>query len=241
MVVGAGLVLRATSALLPPGTFRASSGRRAALAALGVTAAVHFGASMVLSVVAVDAFGLGAQQFGFIIAAPGLLWAIAALWTGSHPVPGDAAFRRRVLPAGTTIALGVAVLSATTLLADGRSPAFVGLLLGAALLGVGMGSLYPDLLGRCLSRPDAGDGITEDRMAAAVVIAESVGLAVATTAAFAWLGTGLGLVDDPVRRAQLLYLVLLPLALLMVRRLSAAGRSAPPRGVAAAPDSAAAP
>ncbi|WP_456787310.1 hypothetical protein [Cellulomonas sp. P5_C5] len=33
------------------------------------------------------------------------------------------------------------------------------------------------------------------------------------------------LVDDPLRRAQILYLVLLPFAVLMVRRLAVAGRS----------------
>jgi MFS family permease len=224
MLVGGGVILWATTALLPSGTFRASDGRRAALSALMMTAAVYFGASMVLSVVAHDAFGLDAREFGFIIAAPGFMWAIAGLWTGSHPALGDGAFRRRALPASIMIALGVAVLFVTTLV-GGASSAFAGLFLGAVLLGLGMGSLYPDLLGRCLSQPAVSDGISEDRMAAAVVLSESVGLAVATTFAFAWLGAGLGLVDDPVRRAQLLYLALVPLAVVMIYRLVAAGRS----------------
>lgn len=225
VLVGGGLMLWATAAILPAGTFRARDGRRADLAALLLTAAVFFGASMVLSVVAHDAFGLDARQFGFVIAAPGFLWAVAALWTGAHPALEDRAFRRRAVPAGLTIAAGVAVLLATTLRADGSSAAFAGLLLGAALLGAGMGSLYPDLLGRCLSPPDADDGISSDRMAAAVVVTESVGLAVATTTAFAWLGAGLGLVDAPVHRAQLLYAALVPVAIAMVVRLAAAGRT----------------
>lgn len=223
--VGAGLMLSASSAILPGGTFRATSGRRAGLTALMVTAAVYFGASMVLSVIAHDVFGFGPQQFGFIIAAPGFMWAVAGLWTGSHPALEDRKFRGRALPASTTIALGVVVIFAATLLASGASSAFICLLLGGALLGLGMGSLYPDLLGRCFSRPEKSDGISEDRMAAAVVIAESVGLSLATTLAYTWLGDGLGLVDDPAQRARWLYLILLPLAVVMVHRLWAAARS----------------
>lgn len=225
VLVGAGLMLWAARALLPARTFRASQGRRAGLTALMATAAVYFGATMVLSVVAHDSFGLGAQKFGFIIAAPGLLWAVFGLWTGSHPALEDNKFKRRALHAAITLTLGVAVLFATTLLADSPSTAFIGLLVGAAMLGIGMGSMYPDLLGRCLGKPEADDGISEDRMAAAVVIAESVGLAVATTFAFALLGSGLGFVDDSMRRAQLLYLVLLPLTVVMIHRLWASSRS----------------
>ena len=62
-------------------------------------------------------------------------------------------------------------------------------------------------------------------MAAAVVLAETVGMALATTTAFTWLGTGLGLVEDPLARARVLYAALLPLAALMLLRLAAATRS----------------
>lgn len=227
LVAGATLMLLATRAVLPSDTFRASGGRHAALAALAATAAVYFGSSMVLSVVAHDAFGLGPERFGFVIAAPGLLWAVAALWTGSHPALDDTAFRRRALPAGATIGVGVVALLATALVADDPSTAFTGLLLGAGLLGLGMGLVYPDLVGRCLSPPETPDGISEDGMAAAVVLAESVGMALATTSAYAWLGTGLGLVDDPVLRAQVLYLALLPLVVIMLHRLAAASSRAP--------------
>ena len=224
VVAGALLMLRATAAVLPEGTFRASSGRRAALTALTVTAAVYFGATMVLSVVAHDGFGLPVGRFGYVIAAPGFAWAVAALWTGSHPASQDAAFRRRVVLAGGALTTGVAVLLVTTSVRPAASSAFVGLVAGAAVTGLGMGMLYPDLLGRCLARPETDDGISDDRMAAAVVIAESVGLAIATTMAFSWLGTGFGVVDDPAERAQVLYLVLLALAVVMVGRLVAAAR-----------------
>lgn len=224
VLVGGGLMLWATAVLLPSGTFRASRGRRAGLSALLVTSAVYFGATMVLSVVAYDSFGIGAQRFGYIIAAPGLMWAIAGLWTGSHPALGDDAFQSRFLAAAAAITTGLATILATTLVAVSTTQAFVGLLVGAALLGVGMGWMYPDLLGRCLTEPGEGDGISEDRMAAAIVLAESVGLALATTLAYAWLGSGFGFVDDPLQRAQLLYFALLPLAAFMIYRLSAASR-----------------
>ena len=229
VVAGALLMLRAAAAVLPEGTFRASSGRRAALTALTVTTGVYFGATMVLSVVAHDVFGLPTGRFGYVIAAPGFAWAVAALWTGSHPASQSAAFRRRMLLAGGAVTCGVAGLLMTAWLLPGAPSAFVGLLVGAALMGLGMGMLYPDLLGRCLARPETDDGISDDRMAAAVVIAESVGLAIATTAAFSWLGTGLGLVDDPTRRAQVLYLALLALAVVMLGRLAAAARAEPVR------------
>lgn len=224
VIIGGGLMLWASKSLLPPGTFTASSGRPAALSALMVTAAVYFGASIVLSVVAHDAFGLKAEQYGFIIAAPGITWAIAGLWCGSHPANGDA-FRRRVVPAGVAIATGVAAILTTTLLSHTESSALVGLALGAAVLGLGMGSLYPDLLGRCLTQPEPYDGISQDRMAAAVVLAESVGIALTTTLAYTWLGTGLGLSESPLQRSQILYIALLPLALLMINRLAAASRT----------------
>jgi hypothetical protein len=224
VVIGGALMLWATRSLLPAGTFSASRGRPAALAALLVTAAAYFGASMVLSVVAHDAFGLGAGQYGFVIAAPGFMWAIAGMWCGAHPALGDA-LRRRLLLAGAGIATGVAALVATTLLADTEASALTGLLIGAALLGLGMGSLYPDLLGRCLTQPEPGDGISTDGMAAAVVLAESVGMALATTLAYTWLGAGLGVIDSPLHRAQVLYVALVPIVVLMINRLRAASRT----------------
>lgn len=221
VVIGGGLMMWAAAVILPAGSFSASRGRRTALGALSVTAGVYFGGSIVLSVVAHDGFGIGAGRFGFIIAAPGFMWAAAGLWTGSHPTEGDRSLRRRLVPAGGTIALRLVVIFMTTLLVRGTS-AFGGLLGGAALLGLGMGLIYPDLLGRCLAEPAADDGISPDRMAAAVVLAESIGTALSTTVAYTWLGTGLGLVGDPLRRIQLLYLALLPLAAVMMVRLAAA-------------------
>lgn len=225
VTVGAALMLWAAIRLLPSGTLKARAGRPANLGALLLVAAVFFGGTTVLSVVAHDSFGLSAGWFGIIIAAPGLLWAITALWTGSHPALESVRFRRRAMPAGVAMMIGLLVLSATTVLADGATSAFTGLFIGASIAGAAMGSLYPDLLGRCLQRPSVDDGISEDSMAGAVVLAESIGLAISTTVAYSWLGTGWGFDTGPLQRSQVLYLALLPLAALMLRKLWTAART----------------
>lgn len=218
--LGGGLMFAAARELLPRGTFSARLGRRASVHALTIVAVVYFGATMVLSVVAHDAFGLQAEQFGFIIAAPGFCWAIAGLWTGSHPATANT-FRRRAFAGGTGIAAGLTLLAlAVNLIRSDDATIFVGLLIGAALMGFGMGWLYPDLLGRCLSQPDHDDGITADQMAGAVVLSETVGMSVATTAAYSWLATGFGTVSDQLLRVQVLYIFLAPIAILMLYRLA---------------------
>ncbi len=224
IVVGGLLMLRAGHALLPPGSLRGRPGRPAVLSALLVTTGVYFGAVTVLSVVAHDGFGLQAHQFGFIIAAPGLIWAIFGLWCGAHPAKHN--FRRRMLTGGSAAAAGVVVLLVTTVIVRTPDQGWIGLLIGAGILGMGMGTVYPDLLGRCLTAPDPDDGISQDHMAAAVILAEAIGTALITTIAYAWLGTGFGLSNDPQHRAQLLYAGLIPLAALMIQRLAAASRRA---------------
>lgn len=222
IIAGGLLMLRAGHALLPPGSLRGVNGRPAALSALLVTTGVYFGAVTVLSVVAHDGFGLEAHQFGFIIAAPGFVWAIFGLWSGAHP--SGPRFRRRVLSGGAAVFVGVVGLLVATSLARTPGQGMIGLLIGAAVLGLGMGLIYPDLLGRCLTAPDPDDGISQDHMPAAVILAEAIGTAVITTAAYAWLGTGFGLGNDPLHRSQLLYAGLIPLGVLMLHRLFAASR-----------------
>jgi MFS family permease len=225
VVVGAALMLRAVAALLPAGTLHARGGRRAGLSALLAVAAAYFGSTLVLSVVAHDALGLVPHQYGVVIAVPGLTWALCGLWTGTRPALDDRRFAVRTRRAGLSVLGGVLVVLTTTVVASGTTAATAGLVLGAALLGGGMGSLYPDLLGRCLTPPDPDDGLTDARAATAVVLAESVGLALASTTAFTWLGSGLGLVEDPRARATALYVALVVVGLLAVRRLAAAARA----------------
>lgn len=221
--VGGVLLLLAGRALLPPGSLRGVGRRPAALSALMITTGVYFAAVAVLSIVAHDGFGLPAERFGFIIAAPGLTWAVFGLWCGAHPA-GGRAFRRRLLIGGAGVSLGVVVLLVASLAARTPEQGWIGLLAGAAVLGMGMGTIYPDLLGRCLAQPEVDDGISQDQMATAVILAEAIGTALLTTIAFAWLGTGFGLVDGALHRSQLLYAGLVPLAALMIQRLAVAGR-----------------
>ncbi|WP_087508682.1 MFS transporter [Cellulomonas iranensis] len=227
VAVGAALMLRAAAALLPAGALRARRGRPAALSALLAVASAYFGATAVLSVVGHDALGLAPHAYGLVVAVPGLAWAVCGLWTGAHPALDDARFRRRGARAAWGLVAGAAVVAVTGALADRPALVLAGLLVGAALLGGGMGSLYPDLLGRCLARPDPDDGLSDARAATAVVLAEAVGLALATTAAFTWLGSGLGLVHEPRTRVVVLYAALVAVALVAARRLAAAARSRP--------------
>ena len=223
IVVGGALMLRAARSLLPAGALAGRSGRPAALSALLVTTAVFFGAADVLAVVSHDAFGLDAAQFGFVIAAPSFVWAVVGLWCGSHPGAG-AAFRRRALLGGGATTVGVVALLITTMLVGPGREALWGLAISAAVLGLGMGLVYPDLLGRCFTEPQGGDGISDDHMAASVVMAEAVGTTLVTTVAFTWLGTGFGQVAAADHRAQLLYAALLVLTPLMVLQLARSAR-----------------
>ena len=225
IVVGAALLLRAARSLLPVGALAGSSGRPAALSALLVTTGVYFGASTVLSIVAHDAFGLSAAQFAFVIAAPAFCWAVLGLWCGLHPAAGPA-LRRRVLTGAALSTAGMAALLATTILATTAGQAQVGLVVAGAVLGLGMGTIYPDLLGRCFTEPDGGDGISANHMAASVVMAEAVGTALVTIVAFTWLGTGFGQVAAPEHRAQILYAALLVLTPLMIAQLARSTRGA---------------
>ena len=199
---------------------------RAALSALLVTTAVFFGAADVLAVVSHDAFDLGAAQFAVVIAAPSFVWALAGLWCGSHPAAG-AEFRRRVLLGGGATAAGVAALLVTTAVVGPGRQVLWALAISAAVLGLGMGLVYPDLLGRCFTEPGGGDGISGDHMAASVVMAEAVGTTLVTTIAFTWPGTGFGQVAAPDHRAQTLYAALLVLTPLVLVQLARSARATP--------------
>ena len=119
----------------------------------------------------------------------------------------------------------MAALLATTLAASTAGQAQVGLVVAGAVLGLGMGTIYPDLLGRCFTEPDGGDGSSADHVTASVVMAEAVGTALVTVVAFTWLGTGFGQVAAPDHRAQILYAVLLALTPVMIVQLSRSSRT----------------
>lgn len=222
VAAGGALLLRSASRLLPRGSLGGVPGRPAALAALFATTGVFFGATIVLSVVAHDAFGLAAHEFAYLIAAPGFTWALTGLWSGARPAEGPA-FGRRILGGGVLISLGVVALLLTTLLSTGQEQAWAGMLAGGSVAGLGMGMIYPDLLGRCFTPPEGGDGIDEDHMAASVILAEAIGTTLVLAVAFSWLGTGFGLVADQTERPWLLYTGLVLLLMPMLQRLRHAG------------------
>lgn len=227
IAVGAAALLRAAVALLPPGTLSGARGRPAALAALFAATGVYFGATLVLTVVAHDGYGMAAHEFAWLIGAPGFCWAVTGLWCGARPAEASA-FGRRVLAGGLLIAGGVAALltttlMATTLVATTTDVVWGGILLGGSVAGAGMGMIYPALLGACFTPPEGGDGISEDHMASAVILAEAIGTTLVAAVTFSWLGTGLGTGVGMADRPWLLYAALAALAVPMVRLLQGAG------------------
>ena len=240
VAAGAALLLAALWSLLPDSLRRARRGPLVSPGALGFVAATYFGATTVLSVVAVDTFGLTPAQFGVVIAAPGFTWALAGLWCGTHPALDDPRFGRRAVPAVVVLVAGVGgILAAVTVAGSWGPPAVIASLASTAgLAGVGMGALYPDLLGRAFdigSAPaDEPPGettsttaVSQDQVAGAVVLTESVGMALTTTTAYAWLGTGFGIASTAAARSEVLYLILLGVGVVAV--LAVAASAAPSR------------
>jgi hypothetical protein len=228
VVVGAAVVLRAARTLLPDGALGAPRGRRAGLPALMIVTGVYFGATGTLSVVAHDAYGLGPARFGPVLAASGLAWAVTGLVTGARPRAGGA-LRRRVLLGAALLTAGIAALVAVAARGVAGAPTdetHLGLLAAGVVLGLGMGTIYPSLLGAMIDdapREGECDGAGEaEAMAGGLVLAEAVGTAIATTAAFSWLGTGFGLGASMPVRALVLYLVLAASTPWMIRRLARA-------------------
>ncbi|SJM55684.1 MFS transporter [Actinomycetales bacterium JB111] len=228
VVVGAVVVLRAARALLPDGALGATRGRRAGLPALMIVTGVYFGATGTISVVAHDAYGLGPARFGPILAASGLAWAVTGLVTGARPRAGGA-LRRRVLLGAALLTVGIAALVAVAARGVAGAPVgetHLGLLAAGVVLGLGMGTIYPSLLGALIDdapREGEADATGEaEAMAGGLVLAEAVGTTIATTAAFSWLGTGFGLDASMPVRALALYLVLAAATPWMIRRLGRA-------------------
>src|SRR5699024_10009130 len=120
---------------------------------------LYFGATGTMSVVAHDAYGLGPAQFGPLLAASGLCWAVTGLATGARPLAGGALTRRLRL-GSVLLTVGIVVLVVVAARGVAGAPTDeirLGLLAGAVLLGLGMGTLYPSLLGAMLDEAPRDD------------------------------------------------------------------------------------
>lgn len=193
LIAGVALCVATAVRLLPRGTARARPGRPAAFAALFLLPGCYFAATPVMSVIGYDALGLQIGEVGFVIGASGLAWGLLGLWTGAHPAGSPTAFRGRALGAVGLLVVAVAGLAAATRFLEGSGLLLPALVLAMALAGSAMGLIYADLLGVCLT--SAPDGISDEAAAAGTVIAETIGVVVATTLAFNWLSTAWSLGD----------------------------------------------
>ena len=240
VAAGAALLLAALWSLLPDSLRRARRGPLVSPGALGFVAATYFGATTVLSVVAVDTFGLTPAQFGVVIAAPGFTWALAGLWCGTHPALDDPRFGRRAVPAVVVLVAGVGgILAAVTVAGSGDHPLSsprwpaprdspgLGWARSTPTCSVGRSTSALRLPTGLPGETTSTTAVSQDQVAGAVVLTESVGMALTTTTAYAWLGTGFGIASTAAARSEVLYLILLGVGVVAV--LAVAASAAPSR------------
>ncbi|MGC4152638.1 MAG: MFS transporter [Propionicimonas sp.] len=177
--------------VLPAGTFALRSPRHRALALLFGLTGVYFAGDAVIALTAHDRLGLGVGQIGAIVMAGGLGWALVGLLCGLRPARDLRGFRRRATAGLVLIALSAAATGGY-LVGRPDLPALTVLVAAWATAGAGMGMAYLDTLNRLFAEPAHPDGLDLETVAGASLLAESVAVAITTTLATTWIGTGLG-------------------------------------------------
>ncbi|WP_432943243.1 MFS transporter [Kribbella sp. CA-253562] len=139
ILVGIGLaaVVFFAPKLLPQGTFTIRAGLPSVIALRGLVAAAGFGAEVFLPLMLTRERGLSPAFAGLVLTVSALSWTAASWYRGRPNQP----FEHHVfLQAGmVSILLGIAIAAATL---DDRVPVVVGIL-GWALTGLGMGTVFP--------------------------------------------------------------------------------------------------
>lgn len=186
-IAGALTAALAARRLLPPGTLRASPGRPAAIAAMGVLTAAYFGASSIIAIVVHDVLGGSATQVAVVLAGGGLGWAVTGLAVSRWPARALAPYVRRTTWGAALIALGLVAVAAPLLAATLTIDVQL-VLLGWTIAGIGMGLVYLDTLNQIVDVPVAADGVSVPRAAAAAILVEAIATAVTTTTAAALVG-----------------------------------------------------
>jgi MFS family permease len=191
LVGGIVLLVVATRRVLPRGTFRLSSRRRAVIAFMFGLCGLYFAVDSVVAIVAHDVFGASAGDIGAVIMAGGLAWALVGLYCGWKPAAGISGYLRRASVGIGLIAVGVIGMSFAGRGWFGLAP-IVTLAAGWALAGVGMGLCYVDTLNVLFTPPAESDGLSDLEVSGAAVMSESIaGIATMTTAT-AFLATSFG-------------------------------------------------
>lgn len=184
VLLGAGIALLAvaTHRVLPNGTFRMESRRRAVIAFMFGLCGLYFAVDSVVAIIAHDVFGASARDIGRIIMSGGLAWALVGLFCGWKPAADTAAYRRRAGLGVAILALGVVVMGCASSRWLSTTPVTI-LAVGWALAGIGMGFCYVDTLNMLFTPSEDPDGLSDLDVSNAAVMAESIsGIATMTTA-----------------------------------------------------------
>lgn len=216
--LGLTVALAAGLRLLPAGTVPAAPGPPRHLLVLFLVAAGYFGARGLLTLSTVRADGLPVAWATVALGVSAVLWGLTSLAV-PRLVGSDQQHRERVLRTGVGMIAGaVSVWGAAALLGWTGGPL---LLLVWCLAGTGMGLAYPVLYVGA-THADAGDGssgLDGSSLAAAVLLAEHLGVETGTA-----LGSGVVdllisvAADEPLglHLSTVLFGALLALALLML-------------------------
>ncbi len=137
LAVGLVAVVVFAPKLLPKGTFTIRAGLPSVIALRGLVAAAGFGAEVFLPLMLTRERGLSPAFAGLVLTVSALSWTAASWYRGRPNQP----FEHHVfLQAGmVSLLLGIAIAAATL---DDRVPVVVGIL-GWALAGLGMGTVFP--------------------------------------------------------------------------------------------------
>lgn len=178
-VAGLGVlaVAWASARLLPAGTLTARPGRRAGLAVIGVLSLVYFGGYSIVGVLAHDVLGRSGGDVALALGVGALTWSLMGIVCGRRPARLAHGLTRRIRGSAALLAVGSAILAVSLPL--GSWPV---LLLGWAIVGLGMGAGYLDSLDLVLTPPDRDDGIAPSEAPGAAVLVETVVTALVSTA-----------------------------------------------------------
>lgn len=137
IAVGLAAVVVFAPKLLPKGTFTIRAGLPSVIALRGLVAAAGFGAEVFLPLMLTRERGLSPAYAGLVLTVSALSWSAASWYRGRPNQP----FEHQVfLQAGMlSVLLGIATAASTL---DDRVPVVVGIL-GWALTGLGMGTVFP--------------------------------------------------------------------------------------------------
>ncbi len=229
VIAGCAVLAVGAVRVLLAGTFMLRSPRHRALALLFGVTGTYFAGDAVVALTAHDRLGLGVAEIGAVVMAGGLGWALVGFLCGLRPARGARGFQRRAATGLALIALS-SVVTGGYLVGQPELPPLAVLVVAWGMAGAGMGLVYLDTLNRLFEQPAQPDGLDLETIAGATILAESVAVAITTTLATTWIGTGLGLVAAIETRHAAVWIVLavLPLACLVpvVRRGPSGRRSA---------------